>query len=125
MWIALSLPIDFLILAVPLQLLKRTRIRQHERKILRLVFSANLLGTLTWYAQNFPELLYLLTHLSAFGIYGVYENRITEANDGFYHETLFMMTNDLEMFMYTLGACFPGMNPGCQCWEDSIGRLID
>lgn len=53
-WIGLSLPIDFLILAVPLQLLKRTRIREHERKILRLVFSANLLGTLTWYAQDFP-----------------------------------------------------------------------
>jgi hypothetical protein len=44
-WIGLGLPIDGLILAVPLQILKRTLLKSHERKILRWVFSANLLGT--------------------------------------------------------------------------------
>jgi hypothetical protein len=50
-WIGLSIPIDFLILAVPLSILSRTRMPERERKILRLIFSANLLGTVTWYAN--------------------------------------------------------------------------
>ena len=59
-WIGLSLSIDFLILAVPWQLLKRTQLKEHERKILRLVFSANFLGTITWYVL-FREFCHLLT----------------------------------------------------------------
>ena len=49
-WIGLSIPIDLLILAVPLRILHQTRMPERERRILRLVFSANLLGTMTWYA---------------------------------------------------------------------------
>lgn len=64
-WIGLSIPIDFLILAVPLSILSRTRMPERERKILRLIFSANLLGTVTWYA-NIVDLIFnadfLLVH---------------------------------------------------------------
>jgi hypothetical protein len=42
------------------------------------------------------------------GIYGVYETRTSEANDGFYQEAVFMMMSDIEIFMYTLGASLPG-----------------
>ena len=38
----------------------------------------------------------------------MYENRTSEANDGFYHEAIFMKMNDIEIFMYTLGASLPG-----------------
>lgn len=62
-WVGLSLPIDFLLLAVPLQILKRTRMPERERRVLRLVFSANLLGTLTWYVRTRTRRLYLLTLL--------------------------------------------------------------
>jgi hypothetical protein len=47
-WIGLSVPIDLLILAVPLRILHRTRMPEGEKRILKLVFSANLLGTLSW-----------------------------------------------------------------------------
>jgi hypothetical protein len=43
------------------------------------------------------------------GIYGVYENRVSDQNDGFYNETVFVMMNDIEIFMYAVGASFPGM----------------
>ncbi|KAG0649370.1 hypothetical protein D0Z07_4120 [Hyphodiscus hymeniophilus] len=84
MWIGLSIPIDLLIVAVPLRILHQTRMPERERRILRLVFGANLLGTIA----------------CILGIYGVYFNRISEANEGFYHETVFIMMNDIEIFMY-------------------------
>lgn len=38
----------------------------------------------------------------------MYENRISESNDGYYHEAIFITMNEIEVFMYTLGASFPG-----------------
>jgi hypothetical protein len=42
------------------------------------------------------------------GIYGVWENRTSYANDWYYHEALFLMFNDVEIFMYVVGASLPG-----------------
>jgi hypothetical protein len=44
---------------------------------------------------------------SAVGIYGVWANRSEVDVDLFYAETIFVMTNDIEITMYTLGASFP------------------
>ncbi|TAQ89028.1 hypothetical protein B7494_g2610 [Chlorociboria aeruginascens] len=41
------------------------------------------------------------------GIYGVWRTRNSMTNDGFYNETDFVMLNDIEIFMYSLGASFP------------------
>jgi len=48
-WIGLSLPIDFLLMLIPLRILKRSNIQGRERRILKWVFCATLLGTITWY----------------------------------------------------------------------------
>ena len=50
----------------------------------------------------------ILTWFSILGIYGVFETRVTESNEGFYHETAFIMMNDIEILMYVVGASFPG-----------------
>jgi len=91
LWIGFSIPIDLVLTIIPLQILKRAKLRNHEKRILKMVFCATLLGTIT---------------LSC-GIYGVYETRTGEQNDGFYQETAFIMMNDIEIFMYALGASFP------------------
>lgn len=41
------------------------------------------------------------------GLYGVWANRSYADNDLPYTETIFVMTNDIEITMYTLGASFP------------------
>ncbi|KAH8802904.1 hypothetical protein F5884DRAFT_803653 [Xylogone sp. PMI_703] len=91
LWIAVSVPIDVVLLYVPYKLLKKMRLQTHEQRILKLIFGANLLGTIT----------------CILGIYGVYENRTTNQLDQFYVETIFIMLNDIEILMYTLGATFP------------------
>lgn len=47
-WISVSVPIDMAIMSVPIRILNRTSLRQHEKRILRMVFCATLLGTVTW-----------------------------------------------------------------------------
>ncbi len=77
---------------IPFQILKLARLREHEQRILKMVFCATLLGTIT----------------CTIGIYGAYETRTSNGNDGFYDETAFIMMNDIEILMYALGATFPG-----------------
>jgi hypothetical protein len=131
-WVGVSIPIDAILVIIPLQyvrlfvllllmcklgdswrmllsppdscswersvtnlsdrILKRAKLRSHERRILKLVFSATLLGTITCIT----------------GIYGIYEYRLETANDSFYREVVFLMIGTLEIFMYALGASFPG-----------------
>ena len=50
-----------------------------------------------------------LTDYSACGIYGAYETRTAEVFDAFYQETPFIMLNNIELFMYALGASLPGL----------------
>jgi hypothetical protein len=45
---------------------------------------------------------------SSVGIFGVWETRTQQADDPFYHEVAFIMMTDVEIFMYALGASFPG-----------------
>jgi hypothetical protein len=42
------------------------------------------------------------------GIFGVWETRTQQADDPFYNEIAFIMMTDVEIFMYALGASFPG-----------------
>jgi hypothetical protein len=113
-WVGVSIPIDAILVIIPLQyvtlfillllmsqpetledvfsvtltlimergdtnllgrILKRAKLRSHERRILKLVFSATLLGTIT----------------CTTGIYGIYEYRLETANDSYYHEVVFLM----------------------------------
>ncbi|CZR62151.1 uncharacterized protein PAC_12048 [Phialocephala subalpina] len=91
LWIGVSIPIDLAIMSVPLHILSRLKLRTHERRILKMVFCATLLGTIT----------------CTIGIYGAFETRTAEANEAFYQETAYVMMSDIEILMYTLGASFP------------------
>src|SRR4051812_27878927 len=51
-WIAISILIDFIITWIPLEIIRHTRLRTWERRILFAAFSANLLGTVVWYVPN-------------------------------------------------------------------------
>ncbi|TVY38055.1 hypothetical protein LSUB1_G005944 [Lachnellula subtilissima] len=90
-WIGLSLPIDFLLMLIPLLILKRSNIQGLERRILKWCFLATFLGTI----------------VCACGIYGAYETRTAEVFDAYYQETPFIMMNNIELFMYALGASLP------------------
>jgi len=61
--------------------------------------------------SSLETLLKVLIKNSSCGIYGIYETRTREQNDGFYQETAFIMMNDIEIFMYALSASFPGSFP--------------
>ncbi|PMD47486.1 hypothetical protein L207DRAFT_576263 [Hyaloscypha variabilis F] len=91
LWVGFSIPIDIILVTIPLQILKRAKLRVHERKLLKWIFSSTLMGTL------------ILTA----GIYGVWETRTAEADDPFYHEAAFLMMTDVEIFMYAVGASLP------------------
>jgi hypothetical protein len=41
--------IDLVLVTIPLQILKRAKLKVHERKLLKMIFSATLLGTMTLY----------------------------------------------------------------------------
>jgi len=41
--------IDLVLVTIPLQILKRAKLQVHERKLLKMIFSATLLGTITLY----------------------------------------------------------------------------
>lgn len=91
LWVGVGMAIDLVLVTIPLQILKRAKLRVHERKLLKMIFSATLIGTITLAA----------------GIYGVWGTRLQEADDAFYHEIAFLIMTDIEIFMYTLGASFP------------------
>jgi len=91
LWIGASIPIDIAIMIVPMKILQKTRLRNHERRLLKLVFGATLLGTIA----------------CTVGIYGAYQIRSLNAHDLFYNETPFIMMNDVEILLYALGATFP------------------
>ncbi|KAH9221283.1 hypothetical protein DL95DRAFT_382165 [Leptodontidium sp. 2 PMI_412] len=91
LWISVSVPIDLVIMSVPLRILNRVRLRVHEKRILQMVFCATLLGTIACLV----------------GIYGSFKTRTVETNDLYYNEVAFIMMNDIEVFAYTLGASFP------------------
>lgn len=44
-WVGFSIPIDLVLVTIPLQILKRAKLRDHERKLLKMIFCATLLGT--------------------------------------------------------------------------------
>ncbi|TVY21676.1 hypothetical protein LARI1_G001122 [Lachnellula arida] len=90
-WIGLSLPIDFVLMLIPLRILKRSNIQGRERRILKWCFMATFLGTI----------------VCACGIYGAWETRTAEVFDAYYQETPFIMMNNIELFMYTFGASVP------------------
>ncbi len=45
-WVGFSIPIDIILVTIPLQILKRAKLRVHERKLLKWIFSSTLMGTL-------------------------------------------------------------------------------
>ncbi|PBP27174.1 plasma membrane protein, partial [Diplocarpon rosae] len=91
LWISVSVPIDMVIMGVPLRILKRVRLRDYEKRILQLVFCATLLGTICCIV----------------GIYGSFVTRTAESQQLFYQETVFVMLQVTEIFAYALGATFP------------------
>lgn len=106
-WIAISVPVDLVIMSVPLRILNLVRLRNHEKRILQLVFCATFAGTICWYVTLLTsQFIHLTTH-SIIGIYGSFKTRTIESNDLFYNETAFVMMNDIEIFAYTLGSSFP------------------
>ena len=48
LWVAISIPIDLAIISIPFEILRQTNLKRHERRVLLLVFGANLLGTIAW-----------------------------------------------------------------------------
>lgn len=52
--------------------------------------------------------LNLLTSNSGAGVYGIWTNRAADEINLVYNQTTFVMTNDIEIVMYSLGASFPG-----------------
>lgn len=91
LWISVSVPIDIAIMSVPFRILRRTSLREHEKKILKMVFCATLLGTFTCIV----------------GIFGAYQTRTADGNDAYFKEVPFVMMCDIEILMYSLGASFP------------------
>ncbi|KAK2630556.1 hypothetical protein QTJ16_001376 [Diplocarpon rosae] len=90
-WIGVSVPIDIVIMGVPLRILNRVRLRNYEKRILQLVFCATFLGTICCIV----------------GIYGSFVTRTAESQQLFYQETVFVMLQVIEIFAYALGATFP------------------
>jgi len=106
LWIGASIPIDIAIMIVPMKILQQTRLRNHERRILKLVFGATLLGTIA----------------CTIGIYGAYQIRVLMAHDLFYNETPFIMMNDVEILLYALGATFPVLSKYLVQRSNSVPR---
>jgi len=94
-WVALSVMIDLIILWIPFRILADTKLAQHEKRALMFVFAANLLGTITCLV----------------GVYGIYMDRWDSIIDSVFTETTFIITNHIEVLMYTLGASFPVLSP--------------
>ncbi|KAF3906628.1 hypothetical protein ABW20_dc0109225 [Dactylellina cionopaga] len=95
-WIAVSISIDLCILAIPWAIIHGTRIQPAEKRILLIVFSGNLMGTM----------------VCAVSIYSVWSTRTALAYyDLAYTQTAFAITNDVEILFYALGASLPVLSP--------------
>ena len=95
-WIGVSVFIDLCFLAIPFAILHGTRIQQHEKRVLFLVFAGNFLGTIVCIVS----------------IYSAYETRSSlQYFDLAYTQTAFATTNDVEILFYTLGASLPVLSP--------------
>ncbi|KAK6528885.1 hypothetical protein TWF694_004116 [Orbilia ellipsospora] len=95
-WIGISISIDLCILAIPWVIIHRSKIQPSERRILMIVFSGNLMGTL----------------VCAVSIYSVWSTRTSLSYyDLAYTQTAFAITNDVEILFYTLGASLPVLSP--------------
>lgn len=106
LWLGLSVIIDFIILAIPFKVLKVAQLKPHEKRILMMVFSANLFGTAT----------------CIIGFYGIWSDRFDSTIDLTYSEAPFIITNDLEILFYTLGASFPVLSPYLISWGGAVTR---
>ncbi|KAK6341398.1 hypothetical protein TWF696_008474 [Orbilia brochopaga] len=102
-WIAFSAVIDSALLWIPWRILQHAGLPTAERRVLKLVFAANLLGTLTCIGN----------------VYGVitfdgdpYYDSYGALDDDFTHsEAAFILINNAEVLMYVIGACFPVLSP--------------
>ncbi|EPS42696.1 hypothetical protein H072_3294 [Dactylellina haptotyla CBS 200.50] len=95
-WIAVSISIDICILAIPWAIIRGSKIQPSERRILLIVFSGNLLGTIVCIVS----------------IYSVWSTRTSLAYyDLAYTQTAFAITNDVEILFYALGASLPVLSP--------------
>lgn len=56
-WVGFSIPIDLVLVTIPLQILKRAKLKDHERRLLKMIFCATLLGTAILYdfCSNFSR----------------------------------------------------------------------
>ena len=62
-WAAMSVPIDLGIISIPYIIIKKTKLQSHERKIIFLVFAAQLLGTFARYVSTDMILPYASSHI--------------------------------------------------------------
>ncbi|KAJ6263118.1 hypothetical protein Dda_1677 [Drechslerella dactyloides] len=102
-WIVFSILVDSALLWIPWRILQQSGLPTAERRVLKLVFAANLLGTLTCIGN----------------VYGVvtfegnpYYDSYGALDDDFTHsEAAFILINNAEVLMYVIGACFPVLSP--------------
>ncbi|KAK6340818.1 hypothetical protein TWF696_009136 [Orbilia brochopaga] len=95
-WIGVSIFIDVCILAIPWAIIRVSRIQAAEKRVLLIVFSGNLMGTIVCIVS----------------IYSVWRTRMpVSVSDIAYTQTAFAITNDVEILFYTLGASLPVLSP--------------
>ncbi|EPS38302.1 hypothetical protein H072_8108 [Dactylellina haptotyla CBS 200.50] len=98
-WIIFSILVDSALLWIPWRILQQSGLPTAERRVLKLVFGANLLGTLTCVAN-------------VYGILAFDGTLSTHTGDDFTHsEAAFILINNGEVLMYVIGACFPVLSP--------------
>ncbi|KAF3227062.1 hypothetical protein TWF106_010550 [Orbilia oligospora] len=102
-WIIFSTIVDGAVLWIPWRILQQSGLPPAERRVLKLVFGANLLGTLACIANVYGVMTF---EGSAFtDPYG-------RTGDDFTHsEAAFILINNGEVLMYVIGACFPVLSP--------------
>jgi hypothetical protein len=77
---------------IPVAIFRKMKLQSYERRILMIVFSANLLGTA----------------MLLIGIYGIYvSTNLASIYDPSWNETVFVIMSDLEIVAYALGAAAP------------------
>ncbi|EWC46180.1 hypothetical protein DRE_04558 [Drechslerella stenobrocha 248] len=95
-WVAVSISIDLCILAIPWAIIRWSKIQPAEKRILLIVFSGNLMGTI----------------VCVVSIYSVWCTRTSLSYyDLAYTQTAFAITNDVEILFYALGASLPVLSP--------------
>ncbi|KAK8200410.1 uncharacterized protein BKA78DRAFT_22902 [Phyllosticta capitalensis] len=86
-WAGLSIVIDMVLIYIPISILRRTRLKHYERRVLYMVFCASLVGTV----------------MTGAGVFGIWTNRAQEKRDVAWAEVVFVMFNSIEILMYTIG----------------------